>query len=214
MADFPKHDLSGRHEVPSTTAATTAPAPVAVEAVAWRTDIFESMPNGRMTRLILDASELRVAPDADWTALVPASALSSLQEQVEGLTRERDSLADELEDAKQLPWPRWAEEITKKLQSYGVEVDEFDGWDLPNDLDEWLAGAIEVETGKLEARLTAAEAEVTRLRAALEPFVGDKMPSLRRTEIGYDGNGLRRRISPMELAMLAARRARKEPNNV
>ena len=39
------------------------PAPV-----AWRTDIFESLPNGKLSRLILDAEEV-TDPDPDWKPL-------------------------------------------------------------------------------------------------------------------------------------------------
>lgn len=42
------------------------------EAVAYRTDIFENLPNGKLTRLILDASEVK-DPDPDWKPLVYAS---------------------------------------------------------------------------------------------------------------------------------------------
>ena len=45
------------------------------------------------------------------------------------------------------------------------------------------------------------------LRDALVPFAGDKMPALRRTLLDYDRYGLRRIISPMEIAMLRARQA-------
>jgi hypothetical protein len=49
--------------------------------------------------------------------------------------------------------------------------------------------------------------EIERLRAALKPFSGDKLPSLRKSEIDYDRNGLRRCISPMEMACRDASRA-------
>lgn len=42
------------------------------EAVAWRTDIFENLPNGKLTRLILDAAEVK-DPDPDWKPLFYAS---------------------------------------------------------------------------------------------------------------------------------------------
>lgn len=49
--------------------------------------------------------------------------------------------------------------------------------------------------------------EIERLRAALAPFAGDKIPGLRKSEIDFDRNGLRRCISPMEIACRDARRA-------
>jgi hypothetical protein len=55
--------------------------------------------------------------------------------------------------------------------------------------------------------LTILLQHVERLERALEPFVADKLPSNRRSEIDFDGSGLRRIISPMELARLAALRA-------
>jgi hypothetical protein len=42
------------------------------EAVAYRTDIFENLPNGKLTRLILDASEVK-DPDPDWKPLFYSS---------------------------------------------------------------------------------------------------------------------------------------------
>lgn len=50
-------------------------------------------------------------------------------------------------------------------------------------------------------------AELAMATKALKPFAADKLPALRRTHIGYDANGLRRGISPMELAVIAARSA-------
>jgi len=54
-------------------------------------------------------------------------------------------------------------------------------------------------------------AENKRLRKALEPFVAEKLPSMKRTEIGYDRYGLRRLISRFELAQIAALAALSEP---
>lgn len=59
--------------------------------------------------------------------------------------------------------------------------------------------------------MIAAGAEVMRLRAALAPFAGDKLPSARRTKIAYDRYGLRRCISPLELARDDAFRALQHP---
>jgi len=42
--------------------------------------------------------------------------------------------------------------------------------------------------------------DLERLRAALEPFAAVKLPSNRKSEIDYDRSGLRRCISPMEIA--------------
>lgn len=41
---------------------------------------------------------------------------------------------------------------------------------------------------------------IEELEAALRPFAGDKLPEMRRTKIDYDKHGLRRSISPMEIA--------------
>lgn len=49
-----------------------------------------------------------------------------------------------------------------------------------------------------------AAAEIERLRKALEPFAGEKMPSLRRSEIAYNRDGLRCLMSPMQIACDAA----------
>lgn len=52
-----------------------------------------------------------------------------------------------------------------------------------------------------------AAAVIDALVKALEPFAGEKMPALRRTKIDYDKHGLRRCISPMEIACRDALRA-------
>lgn len=64
-----------------------------------------------------------------------------------------------------------------------------------------------VRADEAAAAITALEADVERLEAALKPFSGDKMPAKRRTLIDYDRYGLRRIISPMEIAMLRASEA-------
>lgn len=55
-----------------------------IEPVAWRTDIFESLPNGKLTRLILDASEVGEM-DHDWQPLYSSQAIASLEREVAGL---------------------------------------------------------------------------------------------------------------------------------
>lgn len=52
-----------------------------------------------------------------------------------------------------------------------------------------------------------AAAEIERLRAALAPFAGDKMPALQKTEIAFNRDGLRCLMSPMEIARNAAHAA-------
>lgn len=52
-----------------------------------------------------------------------------------------------------------------------------------------------------------AAAEIERLRAALEPFAGDKMPALQRTVRAFNRYGLRCMMSPMEIAMVSAWKA-------
>lgn len=62
-----------------------------VPVVAYRTDIFESLPNGKLSRLIMEASEVK-DPDPDWTPLVPAAALDTARAEIERLR----ALADRL----------------------------------------------------------------------------------------------------------------------
>lgn len=64
----------------------------------------------------------------------------------------------------------------------------------------------------LSALMGGAAAEIERLRAALTPFAGDKMPGLQKSEIDFDRNGLRRCISPMEIACRDAHRALTPPD--
>jgi len=60
--------------------------------------------------------------------------------------------------------------------------------------------------------ITRLIAEVERLREALEPFAADKLPTSQRIELGYDNNGLRRVISPLEVARMRARAALSTPS--
>lgn len=57
----------------------------------------------------------------------------------------------------------------------------------------------------LEQEVAALEAREAALVKALEAFTGDKLPSLRKTEIDFDRYGLRRLMSPMEIACTKAR---------
>jgi hypothetical protein len=59
----------------------------------------------------------------------------------------------------------------------------------------------------LLSQLDATRAERDGLAQALKPFAAEKLPSTNRTLIDYDRYGLRRAISPMELASKAAGRA-------
>lgn len=60
---------------------------------------------------------------------------------------------------------------------------------------------------ELLTRAITAEAEARAMREALEPFAAEKMPSLRKTVRDYNEFGLRCMMSPMEIALLRARRA-------
>lgn len=63
------------------------------KVVAWRTDIFENLPNGKLTRLILDAEEV-TDPGEDWTALYAAPPSPGWYEAVEALTEVLDDTDD------------------------------------------------------------------------------------------------------------------------
>lgn len=53
---------------------------------------------------------------------------------------------------------------------------------------------------QIEEQNASLKADNEQLRRALEPFAAEKLPSARRSEIAYDRHGLRRCISPLELA--------------
>lgn len=84
-----------------------------------------------------------------------------LERQVAELRAERNRAIDERDEARQEPWPKWADEIRKCLEGYGV--DPGDEWDLPEQFEIWIAGVVENET----ARLGAVEAENARLSETL-----------------------------------------------
>jgi len=62
------------------------------------------------------------------------------------------------------------------------------------------------DTNEEQDTINEAADEIERLRAALRPFAADKLPSDRWTETAYDWDGLRSLMSPLEIAMLNARR--------
>lgn len=76
-------------------------ATAGVPVVAYRTDIFESLPNGKLSRLILEAGEVS-NPDPDWTPLVPASELDTARAEIERLTKERDAARVEADHHERL----------------------------------------------------------------------------------------------------------------
>lgn len=75
------------------------------------------------------------------------------------ITRQRDEALAELEEARDelaSPiWPEWARSISKQLETYGIEVDFIEGWDLPVELGDWLYEAVRIEAGKMTTALKA-----------------------------------------------------------
>jgi hypothetical protein len=51
-------------------------------------------------------------------------------------------LEGELDEAKHLPWPEWAEKIWAKLQEYGCEAESDNTVDLPQQFEEWIEGFV------------------------------------------------------------------------
>lgn len=91
-------------------------------------------------------------------------------------------LEDELEEARDElanpVWPKWARSITEQLEKYGVEVDPFEGWDLPVDLEDWLSEAVRIETEKLKVLVKSEGWKITyddgrTEYAALNPGLGE-----------------------------------------
>lgn len=66
-------------------------------------------------------------------------------------------LEEELEDALRGPWPAWAEGITNALKVYGVDPGPYEGWSFPEDLEDWMQGALEHEQRRIEALETRVE---------------------------------------------------------
>lgn len=107
----------------------------------------------------------------------PHGEAETLREERDALRAEVERLEEELYEAKQAPWPAWAEQILRKLRKYGV--DPGDEIDLAEEFDEWIDSAIENEVAALNAEVRAADlwvevtqlrAEVERLQDALTPF--------------------------------------------
>lgn len=47
-------------------------------------------------------------------------------------------LEDERDEARQEPWPEWAEKLLRLLESWGAEYEADDEINLPDELAEWL----------------------------------------------------------------------------
>lgn len=60
---------------------------------------------------------------------------------------------------------------------------------------------------KCDEETKALHARTEALEKALKPFAEKELPSNRKTETSFDWNGLRRSMSPLEIAMINARRA-------
>lgn len=100
------------------------------------------------------------------------TSLRSLAERdarIEALEQNVVRAEEERDDARQIPWPRWANEIRKALEKYGVEADDEGGWDLPTQLDEWLEGAVENETKRANTAESARDTAVEALRFYAKP---------------------------------------------
>ncbi len=121
--------------------------------------------------------------------------------------------------------PETSSDLVERLRYRVNNPSAWEAFEQPgSDLCDEAATTIERLTADLEderlhnaelfSRALAAESLAARQAEALKPFAGDKMPNLRRTLIDYDRYGLRRIISPMEIAMIRARAAlTKGPSN-
>lgn len=59
---------------------------------------------------------------------------------VEALRERIDELEEKLIEARQGPWPEWAEKLLRLLEEWGCEYDADDEINLPDELAEWLNG--------------------------------------------------------------------------
>lgn len=50
----------------------------------------------------------------------------------------RSSIAAERDEAREQPWPEWAEKLLRLLESWGAEYEADDEINLPDELAEWL----------------------------------------------------------------------------
>jgi thiamine pyrophosphate-dependent acetolactate synthase large subunit-like protein len=48
------------------------------------------------------------------------------------------ALEKQVEDAREQPWPEWAEKLLRLLQEWGAEYEADDEINLPDELAEWL----------------------------------------------------------------------------
>ena len=81
---------------------------------------------------------------------------------------EIERLESELDEARYEPWPKWADEIRKKLEGYGVDTGPENEWDIGHDFEEWLNGTIQEETRDLTAQLAAANLKLASAREVIE----------------------------------------------
>jgi hypothetical protein len=65
------------------------------------------------------------------------------QARIAELQAEVARLEDQLDEARHAPWPQWADDIRKKLEEYGVDVGPENEWDIGEQFENWIDGAVE-----------------------------------------------------------------------
>lgn len=117
---------------------------------------------------------VNLTPDeiAELEKLLPRSAeVAALKAENERLKEVIAGLEDDLDDARQEPWPEWAKAVVKVIREhtgYDGYDDATEGVDMPAELAECLS-ELSSEANRQKARAAAAEAREKTLREAAVP---------------------------------------------
>lgn len=94
--------------------------------------------------------DLSMSEQSLWALCRVVNAMPGLLTALEEAEGREAHLSDKLHEAEQQPWPAWADEIRKKLESYGVSPGGEEGWNLGEDFDQWFDSALETVQCALE----------------------------------------------------------------
>jgi len=111
----------------------------------------------------LDALETLIAFSTGLTAIPQSRANeldSAVRNEITSLRAEVKRLEDRIHEAEMQPWPKWADNIRKKLMEYGYDAGPEEGWDIGVCMDSWIDGCLENESA--ERDLLTAELEAAR----------------------------------------------------
>lgn len=116
--------------------------------------------------------DLMAFDESDWPAQTTVLVGADPAE-IKYLEKRVAELDEELEEARNIPWPAWTESILKTFKAHGYDPKDGDGAiDLAEAFDDYLDG-IDHSEALLRKQLAEKEEEIASLRAALKDSNND-----------------------------------------